>query len=69
MSILKLRETTVHRAFVYTALIAALANWTAIKMDKMFENSRLEVAIFFASNMMVLYALRYLFGYGDSMRI
>ena len=69
MPLIKIRETTIHRAFVFTALTAALINFLALKLNTRFDNSKWEVVTFFTSNIIVLYTMRFVFGYGDSMRV
>lgn len=69
MPIIELREKTINRAFVFTAMIAALINFLSLKLNKQFENSKWEVIIFFVSNIVVLYTMRFVFGYGNSMRV
>lgn len=68
MPLLKLKETSINRAFVFTALIAALINWISLKLNVTFANSDWEIVIFFASNLLVLYSMHFVFGYGDSLR-
>ena len=68
-TLIRLHGAVVHRAIVTTALVATLINLIGVYMNGTFTGVWARLAANFSAILLLLYAVRLVLGYGDSVRV